>query len=321
MSERKILSLVHYVDDDNRKMMLETAERLGFSVSFFNTFEEAAAEAKDAEVVYTSDPRMIEKAENMKWLCTSTAGVDAFLSAGMAERPDVLFTNAAGAYGVTISEHIVMTALMMMRRMPEYEERVRRKDWRKGLSQSSIFGSKVLIIGTGNIGKTAAERIRGFCPKEIVGVNRSGRAVEGFEKVVPSTDLAAVIPEADLVICCVPGTPETKAMIDSDIIGRMKETAYFINVGRGTAVDVDALAEALKEGRIAGAALDVFPVEPLSPEDPVWDTPRLLITPHVAGNDTVKETRRLNVAMFCEDLENYAMGRPLIHTVDRKLGY
>ena len=321
MSERKILSLVHYLDEDNIRTMRETAERLGFTVSFHNRYAEALEEAGEAEVIYTSDPRLIGHAGKLKWLCSSVAGVDGFLKAGMGDMPEVLFTNAAGAYGVTISEHIVMTALMMMRRMPEYTEIVRNREWRKGLTQTSLYGSKVLIVGAGNIGKTAAKRIRGFCPKEIVGISRSGRQAEEFDRVLPSAELAEALPEADLVILSLPGTPETIGLMDRDMIGRMKRTAYLINVGRGSAVDMGALIGALNDGLIAGAALDVFPEEPVPADDPVWDTPNLLITPHMAGNDTLPETRRLNVAMFCEDLENYAAGRPLVHTVDRKLGY
>ena len=135
------------------------------------------------------------------------------------------------------------------------------------------------------------------------------------------SELDGALACADLAIFCVPSTPETENIVNEERLALMKPSAYLINVGRGTAVDIGALIKALEEGRLAGAALDVFPEEPVPDDSPVWDAPNLLMTPHVAGNDTLAETRRLNCAMFCEDLENYAAGRPLVHAVDRKLGY
>ena len=144
---------------------------------------------------------------------------------------------------------------------------------------------------------------------------------EGFDEVYPFTELDRLLPGADLVICCMPETPETIGMISAERIALMKPSAYFVNVGRGSAVDHPALIKALDEGRIAGAALDVYTKEPIPADDPIRDARNLILTPHIAGDETLPETRRLNVKMFCEDLENYAAGRPLIHTVDRKLGY
>ena len=319
--ERKLVSIFRNLGEDNTALIRETAERCGFTACFYKTRQEAGSDLEEAEIVYASNPKVIAEAKNMKWLCSTSAGVDQFIRAGIAERPDVFFTNASGAYGVTISEHIVMVTLMMMRRMPEYMDAMSRKEWKRQLDQRSIFNSRVLILGTGNIGSTTARRLRGFEPESIIGVSRSGRRAAGFDEVYAVKDLDRVLPDADLVICCVPETTETIGIMSAERIALLKPTAYLVNVGRGSALDHDALAAALKEGRLAGAAIDVYIKEPFPLDAPIWDVPNLLLTPHISGDDTLPETRRLNAEMFCEDIGNYAAGRPLAHTVDIKLGY
>ena len=118
-----------------------------------------------------------------------------------------------------------------------------------------------------------------------------------------------------------PGTAETEHILNRQRIALLPETAYVVNVGRGSVVDQDALMDALNQNQLAGAALDVFVPEPLPEDHPLWDTKNLIITPHVSGNLTLGYTRDINVEMFCEDLANYAAGRPLNGLVDRKLGY
>jgi len=318
---RKIVSINRNLDEGNKRMISETAEKCGFTAFFYTSRAEAGQDLAEAEIVYSGNPKVLEDGKNMKWLCSSTAGVDQFIKAGILDRPDILFTNAAGAYGVTISEHIVMVALMMMRRMPEYMEAMRQKGWLRQLEQKSLCRSQVLILGTGSIGATTAKRIRGFDPGRIVGVSRSGRQAPEFDEVHAVEELDSLLPDADLVICCMPDTPETRGMISAERIALMKDGAYFVNVGRGSAVDHPALIKALDSGKLAGAALDVYTKEPIPADEPIRDAKNLILTPHISGDDTLAETRRLNASMFCEDIENYAAGRPLAYSVDRKHGY
>ena len=118
-----------------------------------------------------------------------------------------------------------------------------------------------------------------------------------------------------------PGTAETARLLAKDRLALPPEGSYIVNVGRGSAIDEDALIEALNSGHLAGAALDVFRTEPIPKDSPLWTTRNLLITPHVAGNLTLTYTKNKNVEMFCEDLRNFAAGRPLKHLVDKRLGY
>ena len=138
---------------------------------------------------------------------------------------------------------------------------------------------------------------------------------------MPVTELDAVLKETDLLAMSLPGTAETAGLLSKDRLALLPEGSYIVNVGRGSAIDEDALIEALNSGHLAGAALDVFRTEPIPKDSPLWTTRNLLITPHVAGNLTLTYTKNKNVEMFCEDLRNFAAGRPLKHLVDKRLGY
>ena len=156
----------------------------------------------------------------------------------------------------------------------------------------------------------------------ITGVNRSGRCPdEAYDRVVPISELDTVLPDAHVLVMSLPSTPETVGILSAARIALLPRDALVINVGRGTAIDQDALVEALNTERIAGAALDVMVPEPLPEDHPLWSAKNLVLTPHVAGNMSLGYTCDKAVDMFCEDLARYAAGEPLAHLVDRKLGY
>ena len=234
--------------------------------------------------------------------------------------PDCLLTNS-NVYGVTIAEHVVMVTLMLLRRMPEYEAIVRDRSWSNQLSIRSIRDNEFTVLGTGDIGRNVAERMRGMGAARIVGLSRSGRPHPAFDEVYPISALDEVLPRTRILVMALPGTPETVHILDRRRIALLPADACVINVGRGTAVDQAALAEALNAGKLAGAALDVMVPEPLPKDDPLWDAKNLIITPHVSGNMTLGYTCDRNVELFCEDLKNYAAGRPLAGLVDRRRGY
>lgn len=257
----------------------------------------------------------------LKWYCCSFAGVDPYCkNPGLFANPDCLLTNS-NVYGVTIAEHVVMVTLMLLRRMPEYLEVVRNHSWSNQLSIRSIRDNEFTILGTGDIGRHVAERMRGMGAAKIVGLSRSGRPHPAFDQVYPISELDAVLPQTKILVMALPSTPETTHILNRARIARLPADAYVINVGRGTALDQVALADALNAGKLAGAALDVMDPEPLPKDDPLWDARNLIITPHVSGNMTLGYTCDRNVDLFCADLKNYAAGRPLAGLVDRNRGY
>ena len=293
---RNICIYQEFLTEAHKDRIRETARRTGFTPHFFNLdqFEEAKDCLQHCEVLYAHSADLLRAAPaTLKWYCCSFAGVDLYCKdPGLFANPDCLLTNS-NVYGVTIAEHVVMVTLMLLRRMPEYIEIVRGHGWSNQLPVRSIRDNEFTILGTGDIGRHVADRLRGMGAAKIVGLSRSGKPHPAFDEVYPISALDDVLP-AD---------------------------ACVINVGRGTALDQKALAEALNSGKLAGAALDVMDPEPLPQDDPLWDARNIILTPHVSGNMTLGYTCDENVARFCADLENYAAGRPLAGLVDRNRGY
>lgn len=318
---RVICVVNEFINGSHKEQINATAEKCGFTVRYYQTKEEAAGHVSDGEVLFAHWRSLLAEMPKLKWYCCSYAGVDPYQPPYRFPE-GVMLTNSSGAYGVTIAEHLLMVTLMLQRRMLDYSEIVRSRGWINDLPVRSVQGSRITLLGTGDIGTTFAQRVRALCPKSIVGVNRSGRKPdEVYDAVYPMSELDKVLAETDILVMSLPSTPETVGVMGRDRIALLREDAILINVGRGSAVDQAALMDALNAGKLGGAALDVMTPEPLPADDPLWSTKNILLTPHVAGNMTLGYTCDKTVSMFCEDLENYAAGRPMEHLVDLKRGY
>ena len=321
---RNICVYLEFLTEAHREQIRRAAQKAGFTPHFFtlDQFDEAKACLQDCEVLYAHSPELLAAAPaSLQWYCCSFAGIDPYCkNPGLFANPDCLMTNS-NVYGVTIAEHVVMVTLMLLRRMPEYEEVVRNRSWSNQLAVRSIRDNEFTILGTGNIGVNVAERLRGMGAARILGLSRSGRPHPAFDQVLTIDRLDAVLPDTKILIMGLPSTPETVHILNRERIALLPADAYVINVGRGSAIEQAPLIEALNTGRLAGAALDVMDPEPLPKDDPLWDARNIILTPHVSGNMTLGYTCDKNVEQFCADLENYAAGRPLAGLVDRKLGY
>ena len=319
---RKLAVVIPGLSGKMSERIRSEAETLGFRTVFAENTEEILPELTDAEVILGQDSRLCRHAPKLRWICTPSAGVDHFLRPKVFPNPEVVLTGSSGAYGVTIAEHVVMVTLEMMRRKAEYNEIVRQRRWDRNLHIDSIHGCRITLLGTGDIGRECARRLRAFKPAGLTGVNRrGGNPEELFDRIRTVDRLDEILPETDLLILSLPATAETRGILSAERIAMLPETARLVNVGRGSALDQKALEKRLREGKLAGAALDVFAEEPIPAEDSLWDCPGLLITPHIAGNMTLDYTVEIIVNQFLEDLENYAAGRPLKHAVDRERAY
>lgn len=320
---KKIGVIIDFLNDSYERQLNATAAKYGYEIEYFPSSAEAVGRVDDCEILYGHcSQKVIRSAKSLKWYCCCWAGVDHFCDESLYQNPDCRLTNSSGAYGTTISEHLIMVCLMLLRRQMEYTEIIRAGGWETlpgGIR--SLHGARITVLGTGDIGTEFARRVRAFHPASLTGVSRSGRANADFDAVHPVTELDQLLPETDLLFMSLPSVSDTVNILNADRMALLPKGAYVVNVGRGTAIDQDALIAALDSDHLAGAALDVVVPEPLPADHPLRKAKNLLLTPHVAGNMTLGYTCERNVQLFCENLENYAAGRPMHHLVDRRKGY
>ena len=318
----KIVVLTKGLKQKHKDLICETAGMVNADVCFAESEDAFPEGFEDPDIIYGFGIETAKRSTSLKWLCVPSAGVDYLMKPDSFANPGCILTNSAGAYGVTIAEHIIAVSLMMMRRLTDFYLGTSRGIWDTPKPQKSLKDCRITVLGTGDIGCTFARRAASFEPASLVGICRSGVCTEPvFEKIYKTDDIDKVLPSTDLLVMSLPDTKETKGILSRGRIDLLPEGAYVVNVGRGSAIDEDALADSLDSGRLGGAALDVFKTEPLPSDSRLWHTKNLLITPHVAGNLTVDHTIDKNVEMFCEDLLAFGKGLPMKHIVDRNREY
>lgn len=318
---RKISVIVPNLTEAHIQSIKTAAAKNNCEVRFFDTPDKDSTYIQESEIVFGHQPQIAKTSKNLQWMCTPFAGVDQLTKPDSFANENAVLTNSAGAYGVTISEHIFMLLLAILRRDPDYRKIVEQKKWIRDLPIRSIHGSRITLLGTGDIGTETAKRLKPFNPKKITGINRSGRKPDDAYDAIATTDnLNSILPETDILIISLPGTRETYHLLKKQQLSLLPDNAILINVGRGSVIDQKALTEELDSGRLY-AGLDVFEEEPIQENDPLWTQKNLLITPHTAGNMTLPHTVTRIVEMFTEDLDNFCNNIPLIHTVIRDRGY
>ena len=298
----------------------------------FNALDDVHAEDVHwADVVLGNAPvSMICQNKHIEWFQSNSAGPDAYLKPGVLPE-NCMVTNATGAYGLAISEWMLAMWLGIQKDMFLYRDRQNQRQWAPiDRPVRGITGARVLCVGMGDIGSNFARRAH-MLGAEVVGVRRTVHpdtpCPDYCLRVVAQSQLDEELPEADLVALSLPGTPETVNIMDERRLGLMKKGAKLINCGRGSAVNAEALRDTLVSGRLSGAGLDVVYKEPLPEDSFLWDTPNLIITPHVAGgwnieNDSTSVFMENTVfSVFMDNLEDYLAGRALRNSVDLNSGY
>ncbi len=321
---KKLVVACDFLTDWQKERIRLSAMEYDYDLTFFEDEEAAkgSRELRECEVLFSRTCALIPETKALKWAASSNAGVEPYLEPGVFPSGETVLTNSAGAYGVTISEHVVMVTLMMLRQMPRYQAYMREKEWHRKLPVRSIYGSTVTVLGTGDIGRNVARRMKALGAASVIGFSRSGKSSEpAFDMVLKSEQMDEYLPTTDILTMSMPNTPETKGLLSRERIGLLPAHAVVVNVGRGTTVDQDALVEALNAGKIAGAALDVMVPEPLDPENPLWSAKNCILTPHVSGDMSLGYTADTTVDLFRENMALYAEGKPLKRVVNRKLGY
>ena len=266
--------------------------------------------AQVTAIIGNADPETCRQYPTVEWLQTWSAGVDKYQQRGVLQLGSML-TNATGAYGQSVSEHMFAMMWAIMKNLHICAASNTNATWQDADRAITPDGKTALMIGTGDIGSHFA-RLCKAVGMETIGVRRNPSIeAEGIDHVVGFESLDNVLQYADVIAMSVPSTPATYHLLNAERIASLKPDAIIINAGRGNAIESQALADALAEGRIRGAALDVTEPEPLPADSPLWCEPKCLITPHVAGGNHLEITERSVISIALGNVRCYANGQSL----------
>jgi phosphoglycerate dehydrogenase-like enzyme len=277
--------------------------------------EEALQSYADEKVLFGNPAQIAEVLPHMSavdWVQSSWAGVTPLLA---LDRSDYVLTGVKDVFGPQMSEYVFGYLLAHELRLFRRRHEQKKQHWYRehsGVLENMTMG----IMGTGSIGQHIAKTAKAFGMK-TVGLSRSGRDAEYFDEVWPVAKLDKFLGRSNRLVSTLPDTPATARLLDSETLALLPEHAYFVNVGRSNVVDDAALMQALRSGRLAGAALDVFDEEPLPQDSPLWNTPNLLVTAHIAAISHPL----LIVPIFVENFRRYINHQPLKYVVDLDAGY
>lgn len=278
------------------------------------------ADLEWADVLLGNVSPQVLSGMDLLWVQTGSAGVEPYLRPGVLKE-HTLLTNATGAYGLAIAEHMLGMLLELMKKLQLYRDAQQKANWGSQGAVTSLYGSTVLVLGLGDIGGEFGWRCKALGAK-VLGVRRANREKPDYaDGVFLLENLDELLPQADVVAVTLPGTEATKGLLGRERIARMKDGALLLNVGRGSIVDTEALCDALESGKLSGAGLDVTDPEPLPPDHRLWRIPTAVITPHVSGFYHLKETHERIVRIFAENLKRFFAGEPLKNQIDFSTGY
>jgi phosphoglycerate dehydrogenase-like enzyme len=290
------------------------------------------------EVLYTR--RIIpgiELAPNLKWVQHHSAGIDVSLEFISPDRPNLVITTMSGAAASQVAEYVLTMLLAFGRQLPALWANQKKAEWPKDRMERfrprELRASAVGIVGYGSLGRQVARLLWEFGARVLATKNDamqptdSGYAPEGMgdsqgdfvHRLYPAQAVKSMLKDCDFIVVAVPLTGATRGLVDASVLAACKPGAYLIDVSRGGIVDQSALIKALNEHRLAGAALDVFPEEPLSKKSPLWELPNVIVTPHIAGSSAYYDERAM--AVFAENLSRYIADLPLYNVFDPKKGY
>ena len=278
----------------------------------------------DVFIGWSLRPPQFVAAKKLRWIHSPAAAVHQLMFPELIQSR-VLLTNSTGIHGPVVAEHAIALLLALAKRLPQAMQYQAKHTWSQDQlwhehpRPREVMDSTVAVVGMGGIGREFTMRAKALGMKVLAVRENTAKGTDGADAVYSSQEIDQVLPQADYVLLCTPVTPATTGLINAARLGKMKTDAYLINVGRGPLIDEMAVFQALKEKRIAGAALDVFNEEPLPADSPFWSLDNLLLTPHTAA-----VTERLwerHYKLIVENMNRFLAGEPLLNAVDKKRGY
>lgn len=301
--------------------------------------EEVSADIwSQVDILYTNRVLPVEEmAPNLKWIQFHWAGIDHAIADPILKKPDLVATTLSGAASSQMAEYILTMLLALGHNLPDMVAHQKRGEWPKDrwerFSPRELRGSTVGIVGYGSIGRQVARLLQPFgahvlaSKRDAMHPEDGGYTPEGWgdpsgelaTRIYPPQAIRSMVRECDFVVITVPLTPDTRNLVDAEVLAAFKPGAYLVDVSRGGVVDQAALHIALRDKKIGGAAVDVFPEEPLPEESPLWKLSNIIITPHISGNTPFYDERAAD--LFVENLRRYLAGLPLLNRIDPDRGY
>ncbi|HWZ81822.1 MAG TPA: D-2-hydroxyacid dehydrogenase [Terriglobales bacterium] len=289
-------------------------------------YKQVDAELPDTEIAITWSirPEQVKAATKLRWLHSPAAAVHQLIFPAMVES-DIVLTNAREVHGPVVAEHVIALIFALAKKIPDAvrlqhkHEWGQRRLWDEVPRVREVAGATLGLIGLGAIGRAVAQSVRALGMRVIAARAHPEKGSAGVDQIFGAGQVDEIFRQSDYVVLAAPVTESTHAIADSERIALMKPDACLINVGRAQLLDELALASALREKKIGGAALDVFSTEPLSVDSPLWDEPRLLITPHAAG--LTEKLWERHYTLFRENVRRYLNNQPLLGAVDKLNGY
>lgn len=263
------------------------------------------------------DAPHLKTAEQLKWIMVASAGLEKMPLLEIAKR-GIVVTNVRGIHKTPMAETILAHILSIKKSLPLINENQRKGEWSKRVSPTELLGSTAIILGPGAIGGEVGRILQAF-GVHTIGCNSSGKLPPFMDEIVTFDKLNEVLPKADIVISILPSTEQTKGLITYEHLQSMKQSAIFMNFGRGDLVKEQHLLRALEEERIAYAVLDVFEKEPLAAEHPFWSMNNVIVSPHISSHSSQYVIRALQI--FSSNLNAWMEQKPLENEIDLEKGY
>ena len=304
--------------EERHKKLLESSYPEGKFIYCQENYQEYLKEAQI--LIGNIPPEEIKLGKKLEFIQTNNAGVEQYTVPGVIPS-NIKFCCASGCYGLAISEYMLACVLSLIKHLNVYRIYQQDHDWKDAGHVTSIYGSKTLVVGLGDIGSEFGQKMH-LLGSSVTGIRRhTDSKPDWLEAIYPLDKLDDIIGDFDFVALSIPNTKATAHLMDLSRLKKMKKSAILINVGRGNAVVTADLNKALNEGIIAGAAVDVTDPEPLPADNPLWDAHNIIITPHTSGQYHLPETLERIIRLSAENLKAYTTGQPLKSLVDFNTGY
>ncbi len=329
-TKRKLLIFVHHPFDQwNAPAWVPQRLRQEFpqlNVVHLPDYKRVDDEIVDAEIAiaWSVRPEQIAAAKKLRWIHSPAAAVHQLIFPELVAS-DIVLTNAREVHGPVVAEHVIALIFALAKKIPGSVLLQQKHIWGQQILWDEqprvreVAGATVGLVGVGSIGRAVVKSAKALGMRVIAVREHREKGSEGADAVFAPAQIDEIFRQADYIVLAAPVTASTKAIANAQRLALMKPNACLINVGRGPLVDEPALVNALREKKIGGAALDVFPKEPLAADSPLWDVPDLLITPHTAAlTDKLWER---HYTLFSENLRRYLNHQPLLAVVDKQKGY